>query len=225
MHHAAPDTPPLMPREKMLAHGAAALSDAELLALMLRTGIKGKPVLELSQELLDNFGGLHGLLDASLDDLKSIKGLGPSKQTQLAATLEMARRSLHNALENAPVFNTPEVVQDYLLLHLGQRSKEVFAALFLDSKHRLIAFEELFAGTVNRSAVYPREVAVRCLHHHATAVILAHNHPSGDVQPSPSDIAITKKLKTGLAVLEITVLDHVVVGNTRCYSMHTHQLL
>lgn len=214
-----------MPREKMLAHGAAVLSDAELLALMLRTGIQGKPVLQLSQELLDSFGGLHGLLDASLDDLKRIKGLGPSKQTQLAATLELARRSLHNALENAPVFNTPEVVQEYLLLHLGQRSKEVFAALFLDAKHRLIAFEELFTGTVNHSAVYPREVATRCLHHNATSVILAHNHPSGDVQPSPSDITITQKLQTGLAVLDITVLDHVVVGKTRCYSMHSHQLL
>lgn len=223
MLDAAP--PPLMPREKMLAHGAAALSDAELLALMLRTGIKGKPVLQLSQELLDNFGGLHGLLDASLDDLKRIKGLGPSKQTQLAATLELARRSLHNALENAPVFNSSKVVEEYLLLHLSQRSKEVFAALFLNSKHRMIAFEELFIGTVNRSAVYPREVAVRCLYHQASAVILAHNHPSGDVRPSPSDIDITQKLKNGLALLDVTVLDHVIVGKKHCYSMHAHRLV
>lgn len=214
-----------MPREKMLAHGAAALSDAELLALMLRTGIKGKPVMQLSQELLDRFGGLHGLLDASLDDLQNVKGLGPSKQTQLAATLELARRSLHNALESAPVFNTPEAVQDYLMLQLAHRSKEVFAALFLNSKHRLIAFEILFTGTVNRSAVYPREVAVRCLHHHASAVILAHNHPSGEVQPSRSDISITQKLTKGLKLLDIAVLDHLIVGSKHCYSMHAHNLL
>lgn len=209
----------------MLAHGAAALSDAELLALMLRTGIQGKNVLQLSQELLDSFGGLHGLLAADLSDLKRIKGLGPSKQTQLAATLELARRTLHNALEQAPVFDSSEAVQDYLLLHMAHRHQEVFAVLFLNQSQRLIAFEELFTGTVNRSAVYPREVALRCLHQHATSVVLAHNHPSGALQPSQSDIDITHTLQKALQLLDIAVLDHIIVGKQRCYSMRAHELL
>lgn len=165
------------PREKLMGPGAGALADAELVALLLRTGIPGKNVLQLSQELLDDFGGLAGLLNAGLDDLKRIKGLGgTAKRAELAAVLELALRVLAERLKERAVFDSPEAVKQYLQLHLAARPYEVFAALFLDARHRLVAMEELFRGTLTQTSVYPREVVNRAPHHHAAAVVLAHNH-------------------------------------------------
>ena len=215
------DLPPdARPREKLLARGAGALSDAELLALLLRTGTAGRGVLQMAQEVLDSFGGLAGLLHASADDLKRIKGLGGSaKRAELVAVLELARRALAEQLRTQPVFETPGAVKDYVQLQLGQRPHEVFAVLFLDSQHRLIALEELFRGTLSQTSVYPREVALRALHHHAAAVVLAHNHPSGSVQPSRADEVLTQTLKTALGLLDVRVLDHVIVGPGQALSM------
>ncbi len=221
------DLPPdARPREKLLARGAGALSDAELLALLLRTGTAGRGVLQMAQEVLDAFGGLAGLLHASADDLKRIKGLGGSaKRAELVAVLELARRALAEQLRTRPVFESPTAVKDYVQLQLGQRPHEVFAVLFLDSQHRLIALEELFRGTLGQTSVYPREVALRALHHHAAAVVLAHNHPSGSVQPSPADEVLTQTLKTALALLDVRVLDHVIVGPGQALSMAERGLI
>ena len=215
------DLPPdARPREKLLARGAGALSDAELLALLLRTGTAGRGVLQMAQEVLDAFGGLAGLLHAGADDLTRVKGLGGSaKRAELVAVLELARRALAEQLRTQPVFESPGAVKDYLQLHLGQRPHEVFAVLFLDSQHRLIALEELFRGTLSQTSVYPREVALRALHHHAAAVVLAHNHPSGSVAPSRADEVLTQTLKSALALIDVRVLDHVIVGPGQALSM------
>ncbi|MGO4393785.1 DNA repair protein RadC [Variovorax sp. M-6] len=208
------------PREKLMALGPAALADAELLALLLRTGMPGKNVLQLSQELLDRFDGLAGLLHADLDALKTVKGLGGSaKRAELAAVLELARRALAEQLKAGAVFDSPGAVAHYLQLHLAARPHEVFAALFLDAQHRLIAMEELFRGTLTQTSVYPREVVTRALHHHAAAVVLAHNHPSGSVEPSRADQSLTQTLKAALALVDVRVLDHVIVARGATLSM------
>ena len=208
------------PREKLLARGAGALSDAELLALLLRTGTAGRGVLQMAQELLDDFGGMAGLLHAGADDLKRIKGLGGSaKRAELIAVLELARRALAEQLKEKPALDSASTVKQYLQLHLGQRPHEVFAALFLDAQHRLLALEELFRGTLTQTSVYPREVVLRALHHHAAAVVLAHNHPSGSVQPSRADEALTQTLKTTLALVDVRVLDHFIVAPGQALSM------
>ncbi|GAB2749889.1 DNA repair protein RadC [Melaminivora jejuensis] len=219
------DLPPdAQPREKLLARGPAALADAELLAIVLRTGIVGKGVLQLAQELLaapdkGGFGGIAGLLHASGADLARIKGLGPAKRAELLAVLELARRALAQQLAERAVFDSPHAVREYLQLHLAARSHEVFAVLFLDSQHRLLAMEELFRGTLTQTSVYPREVVLRALHHHAAAVILAHNHPSGSVQPSRADEALTQTLKAALALVDVRVLDHFIVAPGAALSM------
>ena len=215
------DLPPdARPREKLLARGASALSDVELLALLLRTGLAGKSVLHLAQELLDTFGGVAGLLHTGADDLKRIKGLGgPAKRAELVAVLELARRALTQQLTEQPAFETPGAVKDYLQLILGNRAHEVFAVLFLNAQNRLIAMEELFRGTLTQTSVYPREVVLRALHHHAAAIVMAHNHPSGSVQPSRADEALTQTLKTALALVDVRVLDHVIVGHGKALSM------
>jgi DNA repair protein RadC len=208
------------PREKLIALGAGALSDAELVALVLRTGIRGKNVLQLSRELLDAFGGLSGLLHAGLDDLKRIKGLGgTAKRAELAAVLELARRALAEKLREQPVLESPEQLKQYLQLHLAIHPHEVFAVLFLDASHRLIAMEELFRGTLGQTMVYPREVVTRALHHHAAAVVLAHNHPSGCAEPSRADELLTGTLKAALGLIDVRVLDHMVVGRGHSISM------
>jgi DNA repair protein RadC len=208
------------PREKLMAQGAAALGDAELLALLLRTGVAGKNVLQLAQELLDGFGGLAGLLHAGLDDLKRIKGLGgTAKRAELTAVLELARRALAERLKERAVFDSPDAVKHYLQLHIAARPHEVFAALFLDAQHRLIALEELFRGTLTQTSVYPREVVMRALHHHAAAVVLAHNHPSGCAEPSRADEALTQTLKAALALIDVRVLDHMIVAKGQTLSM------
>jgi DNA repair protein RadC len=221
------DLPPdARPREKLLARGPGALSDAELLALLLRTGTAGRGVLTMAQELLDRFDGIAGLLNAGLDDLKTFKGLGgPAKRAELAAVLELARRALAEQLRERAVFSTPGAVKQYLQLHLAQRGHEVFAVLFLDSQNRLIALEELFRGTLTQTSVYPREVVLHALKHQAAAVVLAHNHPSGTVQPSRADEALTQTLKAALALVDVRVLDHVIVGPGQALSMAEKGLL
>ena len=208
------------PREKLLARGPAALGDAELLALLLRTGVAGCNVLQLAQRLLDDFGGLAGLLQAGAEDLRRIKGLGgTAKRAELIAVLELARRAMAQQLGERAVFEAPDAVKRYLQLHLVGHGHEVFAALFLDSRHRLIALEELFRGTLAQTSVYPREVVKRALHHHAAAVVLAHNHPSGSVQPSRADETLTQTLKAALALVDVRVLDHVIVAPGQALSM------
>ena len=207
------------PREKLLARGAVALSDAELLALLLRTGLPGKNALQMGQELLDNFGGVAGLLHTGAEALKSIKGLGPAKRAQIVAVLELARRALAEELKEKALFATPQAVRDYLQLQLGSRQHEIFAVLFLDSQHRLIALEELFRGTLTQTSVYPREVVIRALALNAASVVLAHNHPSGAAQPSRADEVLTQTLKSALALVDVRVLDHFVVTSTRAVSM------
>jgi DNA repair protein RadC len=216
------------PREKLLARGPAALSDAELLALLLRTGIQGKGVLQMADELLHlktnangdaGFDGIAGLLHATADDLKRVKGLGPAKRAEIVAVLELARRALAQQLKARPVFATPSAMRDYLQLQLGGKPQEVFAVLFLDVQQRLLALEEMFTGTLSQTSVYPREVVLRALHHKASNVVLAHNHPSGTVQPSPADEALTRVLKAALALIDIKVLDHVIVSRGQTLSM------
>lgn len=213
------------PREKLLQRGPGALSDAELLALLLRTGLPGKNVVQLAQELLDRFGGMGGLLHTPAAQLQQVKGLGPAKRAELLAVVELARRALAQTLQERPLFDSPQAVRQYLQLQLGGHRHEVFAVLFLDSQHRLLALEELFRGTLDQAAVYPREVVLRALHHGAAAVVLAHNHPSGVAEPSRADEAITRTLKTALAVVDVRVLDHFVVTAQRSCSMAERGLL
>lgn len=215
----------LRPREKLLARGPAALADAELLALLLRTGLKGQGVLQLAQALLDRFGGLSGLLAVDTAELCSVKGLGPAKRAELAAVLEIARRSLAARLQQTPVFDSPQAVKDYLQLQLANKPHEVFAVLFLDTQHRLLAFEELFRGTLNQASVYPREVVKRALAFNAAAAILAHNHPSGVAEPSRADESLTQALKAALALIDVRVLDHFVVARGSVVSFAERGLL
>ena len=226
----------MLPREKLLARGAAALSDAELLALLLRTGIRGKNVLQMADELLrlhaappgqadQRFDGLAGLLNASPADLARVKGIGPAKRAELLAVLELARRAMAQQLREREVFASPDAVKHYLQLQLSAKQHEVFAVLFLDVQNRLIAMEELFRGTLTQTSVYPREVVLRALHHQAAAVVLAHNHPSGSVQPSRADEALTQTLKAALALVDVRVLDHVVVAAGQTLSMAQRGLL
>ena len=213
------------PREKLLRHGAASLADAELLALLLRTGIRGQGVLQLAEGVLGRMGGYAGLLHAGAEALKGIKGLGPAKRAELAAVIEMARRALAQRLADAPVFDSPQMVKDYLQLHLGQLAHEEFAVLFLDAQHRLISLDTLFTGTLGQTSVYPREVVKRALARNAAAVILAHNHPSGVAEPSRADEYLTQTLKSALALVDVRVLDHLVVGCGQVVSLAERGLL
>lgn len=213
------------PREKLLARGAPALADAELIALLLRTGLRGISVLQLAQQMLDHFGGIPGLLRAGVDDLKCIKGLGPAKRAEIAAVIELARRALVQEMAQQPVFDRPEQVKNYLQLQLGGRGFEVFAVMFLDSQHRLLKLEEMFRGTLTQTSVYPREVAKRALELHAGAVVLAHNHPSGAAEPSRADEFLTQTLKSALALVDVRVLDHLVVGRHEVVSFAERGLL
>ena len=220
--HLPPDA---RPREKLLAQGPAALADAELVALLLRTGLKGTSVLQLAQQVLDAFGGVAGLLHADSSDLKRIKGLGPAKRAELAAVVELARRSLQQRLADRPAFDSPQAVRDYLQLQLAAREHEVFAVLFLDAQQRLLRFDEMFRGTLTQTSVYPREVVRRALALNAGAVILAHNHPSGVAEPSRADEFLTQTLKSALALVDVRVLDHFVVGRGQIVSFAERGLL
>jgi DNA repair protein RadC len=207
------------PREKLLSRGAGALSDAELLALLLRTGIEGKNVVALAQDIVDQFGGINGLLHADSKALKSIKGLGPAKQAELLAVVELSRRALVEQMSQQPIFDNAAALEDFVRLQIGSKPYESFMVIFIDTTQRLIAFEELFRGTLSSASVYPREVALRALHHHAAGVVLAHNHPSGQVKPSHQDLALTSRMKAALALLDIVVLDHLIVSQQHVFSM------
>jgi len=201
------------PREKLLHHGPQILSDAELLAIFLRTGVAGISAVELARTLLSNFGSLRTLLEANQKQFCSQHGLGPAKFVQLQAVLEMSRRHLESTLTRGNALTDAASTKQYLQQRLRQYHHEVFACLFLDNKHRMIAFEELFRGTIDSANVYPREVVKHALAHNAAAVIFAHNHPSGIAEPSQADYAITERLKSALSTVDIRVLDHIVVGD------------
>lgn len=213
------------PREKLLAKGPQALSDAELVAIFLRTGIKGKSAVELAREQLARFGSLSALAASSHEKFCAGSGLGPAKYALLQATLEIARRTLREKLEYGSALSAPGAVRDYLRLVLHGRPHEVFVSVFLDAQHRVTACEELFRGTLTQTSVYPREVMKRALHHNAAAVIFAHNHPSGVAEPSRADEALTRALKQALALVDIRVLDHFVVAGDGALSFAERGLL
>ena len=206
------------PREKFLQKGVAALSDAELLAIFLRTGVKGKSAVDLARELIARFGGLTQLFAASESEFCETRGMGQAKYVELQAVLEMSRRALQEELQRKDALNSPQLVRDYLRLLLAGRQQEVFLVLFLDTQHRVIAFEELFRGTLSQTSVYPREVVKRALAHNAAAVILAHNHPSGVAEPSQADQLLTQALKQALILVDVRVLDHFVVAGGQTLS-------
>jgi DNA repair protein RadC len=201
------------PREKLLERGASALSDAELLAIFLRTGIPGKSAVDLARDLLTDFDGLTGLLAADRRRFCDGKGLGTAKYAQLQAVLELSRRYLLTRLSGQDVLTSPEATRDYLKLRLYGSPHEIFACLFLDNRHRVIVYEELFRGTIDGASVHPREVVRRVIETNAAAVIFAHNHPSGVAEPSQADLRITQRLKEALALIDVRVLDHIIVGD------------
>ncbi|MGD9888924.1 MAG: DNA repair protein RadC [Halothiobacillaceae bacterium] len=201
------------PREKLLKHGAAVLSDAELLAIFLRTGVTGKSAVDLARELLTTFGGLRALMQASRSEFCQGLGLGDAKIAQLQAVLEMARRHLRESLERGDALSSPDAVRSYLTARLRDQPREVFLVLFLDTRHRLIAAEEMFLGTIAEASVHPREVVRKAMQHNAAALIVAHNHPSGVAEPSRADEVLTCRLRDALALLDVRLLDHFVVGD------------
>ena len=200
------------PRERLLEQGAAVLSDAELLAIFLRVGLRGKSAVDLARQLIGRFGSLNRLFAASQAEFSTIPGMGPAKFAQLQAVIEMSRRALGEEMKDSDALTSPATVRDYLKLHLCGLAHEVFFALWLDSQNRLIVGEELFRGTLTQTSVYPREVVKRALWHNAAAVVLAHNHPSGVSEPSPADQSLTRELKQALALIDVRVLDHFIVA-------------
>ncbi len=202
------------PRERLLRQGAAALSDAELLAIFLRVGVKGQSAVDLARVLLGHFGSLTRLFAAGPAEFAAIPGMGDAKYAQLQAVIEMARRALREELAARDLLATPGAVRDWLRLHLGALPREVFVALWLDARNRLIADEVLFTGTLTQTSVYPREVVKRALAHNAAAVILAHNHPSGAAEPSAADELLTRALRDALALVDVRLLDHFIVAGS-----------
>jgi DNA repair protein RadC len=213
------------PRERLLAQGACSLSDAELVAVCLRSGTRGKSAVDLARELIAAFGGVTGLLGADVGRLVQIKGLGAAKAAQLAAAIELARRSLQEGLKAGSALTSPGAVRDFLRLALAARDHEVFVVLFLDAQHRVLRSTELFRGTLTQTSVYPREVVRAALAANAAAVIFAHNHPSGIAQPSQADELLTRQLREALALVEIRVLDHFIVAGNQTLSFAERGLL
>ncbi len=213
------------PREKLLHHGCHALSDAELLAIFLRTGTRGKTAVDLARELLHSFGSLRALLTCELDEFVQHKGLGSAKFAQLQAVVEMSRRHLSEALVKTDLLNNPEMTKQFLHAKLRDYQHEVFAVLYLDSQHQVLQFEELFQGSIACATIYPREVVKSALKYNAATIIFAHNHPSGLAEPSQADQQITLKLKSALALVDIQVLDHIVIGDNQCTSFAERGLL
>lgn len=207
------------PREKLLEQGATALTDAELLAIFLRTGVVGQSAVDLARHLLQDFGSLRALLEADQTSFSRRLGLGPAKFAQLQAVLEMGRRHLAESLKRDSALESPQAVRDYLKARLRHEPHEVFACLFLDAKHRVLAFEALFHGSIDSASVYPRQVVKRALAHNAAALILAHNHPSGVAEPSQADRQLTRRLTDALALVDVRVLDHFIVGDGEPLSM------
>ncbi|HWD23126.1 MAG TPA: DNA repair protein RadC [Burkholderiales bacterium] len=212
------------PRERLLAHGAKALTDAELLAVLLRTGVRGKSAVELARDLLKRFDGLGGLLAAGRD-LASVKGLGAAKRAQFAAVIELAQRSIGETLKEGAALTSPGAVRDYLRLALSAREHEVFVCIWLDAQHRVVKFEEPFRGTLTQTSVYPREIVKSALGANAAAVIFAHNHPSGAAQPSQADELLTRNLKEALSMVDVKVLDHFIIAGNQAISFAERGLL
>jgi len=213
------------PRERLLKHGASALSEAELLAIFLRTGIAGANAVELGRQLLARFGNLQRLFAAPLSEVASIRGLGPAKYVQLQAVIEMARRALEEDIGERDAMSSPQAVREFLRLTLGGRAHEIFMAMFLDAQNRLLGSEELFRGTLTQTSVYPREVVKTALRYNAAGVIFAHNHPSGVAEPSRADELLTQTLKQALSLVEIKTLDHFIVAGSRTLSFAERGLL
>lgn len=213
------------PREKMLAKGAAALSDAELLAIFLRTGMKGKSAVDLARQLLREFGSIGEVFGASREAFCAVPGLGSAKYAQFQASFEMAKRALASELKVRVNLSSPDAVRDFLRLQLQHREIEVFVGLFLDAQNRVLAVEELFSGTLTQTSVFPREVVRRALHHNAAGMIFAHNHPSGVAEPSRADEMLTQALKQALALVDVRVLDHFIVGRGATLSFAERGLL
>ncbi len=213
------------PREKLLKRGAVSLSDSELLAIFLRTGLPGINAVNLAGQLLIRFGGLKAMLEADLDEFCRAPGMGPAKFAQLQAVMELANRYLQQQLERQQVITSPVATRQFLLSSLAHKTQEVFACVFLDSQHRVIAFEELFSGTIDGASVYPRVVVQRTLHHNAAALILAHNHPSGIAEPSQADRRITQRLSDAVALIDVRILDHMVIASGRVISFAERGLL
>lgn len=207
-----------MPRERLIEQGPRVLSDTEMVVLVLGSGLPGHDVFKVAQTLLDRFGSLRSMLDATYSDFDGLRGIGPAKKAQLLAIMEMARRSLVDKMRDRSLMNSPEAVQDYLRLHIGGKTQEVFISLFLDARHRLISCEESARGTLTRMAVYPREIVRRALSLNAASLIVAHNHPSGAVQPSASDCRLTHTLRDALALIDVKLIDHLVIGTDSTYS-------
>ena len=212
------------PRERLLASGAGVLSDAELLAVLLRTGVAGKSAVQLARELLTRFGGVAGLLGAG-KALLEVKGLGAAKSAQLSAAVELARRSLQEDLRSGAALTSPGGVRDYLRLTLAAREHEVFMCIWVDAQHRVLKLQEMFRGTLTQTSVYPREIVKAALESNAAAVIFAHNHPSGVAQPSQADELLTRNLKEALALVEVKVLDHFIVAGSHALSFAERGLL
>jgi DNA repair protein RadC len=212
------------PRERLLAEGPAVLTDAELVAILLRSGVRGKSAVELAREMLARFGGVKRMLEAGAE-LSEIKGLGPAKTAQFAAALELARRSLQQELKQDRALTSPGAVRDYLRLKLGGLEHEVFVCIWLDAQHRVVATQESFRGTLTQTSVYPREIVKAALRANAAAVIFAHNHPSGVAQPSQADELLTRTLKEALALVDVKVLDHFIVAGNQALSFAERGLL
>src|SRR5580704_10692985 len=213
------------PREKLLERGAHALSDAELLALLLGSGVRGRSALELARTLITQFGSLRNLLTADPPRCLTQSGIGPARYAILQAAVELARRHFREALRLGPALAEPEATRNFLVAQLRDRPYEVFCCLYLDSRNRLIAFEELFRGTIDRAGVHPREVLRQVLLHNAAAVMFAHNHPSGVLEPSTADELITRRLRDALALVDVQVLDHFIIGDGQCFSFCENGLL
>jgi DNA repair protein RadC len=213
------------PREKLIARGADSLSDAELVAILFRTGVRGRTAIDLARDALKRCGSLTALLMAERGVFQSIVGLGDAKYAQVHAVLEMSRRALRERLERGPALNSPQTVRDYLRLRLQGLAHEVFVAVFLDAQNRVLEVEELFRGTLTQTSVFPREIVKRALHFNAAAIIFAHNHPSGVAEPSRADEALTQTLKQTLALVDVKVLDHFVVGGDCAMSFAERGLL
>lgn len=211
------------PRERLLAEGAKVLSDAELLAVLLRTGLRGKSAVDLARDLLKKYKGIAAMLEAG--DLETVSGLGPAKRAQFAAAIELSRRALQEQLEKRNALTSPGAVRDYLRLALSRREEEVFVCIWLDAQHKVIEIEEAFSGTLTQTSVYPREVVKTALARNAAAVIFAHNHPSGVAQPSQADELLTRNLRDALALVEVKVLDHFIVAGNQAISFAERGLL
>ncbi len=213
------------PRERLLAKGAGALSDAELLAIFLRTGVRGKSAVELGRDLLARFDGVNGAFAATVAEFSSIPGLGPAKYAQFQAAFELARRALGESMRARDVLDSPQSVRDYLRLALANRPYEAFMVLYLDAQNRVIASEELFRGTLTQTSVYPREVVRAALRHNAAAIIVSHNHPSGVAEPSQADRLLTTSLGRALELVDIKLLDHLIVAGQQVISFAERGLM